>query len=242
MNALSDEWFDVFPAPRIASVLGYVSQTWEDLRIKFSDAVSFDKDEPALTDNLCEALANRDRLAAHQMGCDFQAETWELRRQADGTVTRIARADIRVILGMPGTPHLVMEFKKLDGTTGSRWRYCFDGMSRFVDGKYAVDHPIGVMCGFSPNPLGTEAAQLEDYVRKTTTSATTLALVTNASGDVVLTPSSIDPVYGNFDTTHNRASLPSEKPITLLHMLIPCPSSTVATAAKKKSKSKARKK
>lgn len=242
MTAPSDEWFDVFPAPRVADVLKYVAQTWSELRVQFADAVVFDKDEPFLTDNLCEALADRNRLAANRMGCDFQPETWELRRQADGSTVRLARADIRVILGMPGTPHLVMEFKKLDGTSGARWRYCFDGMNRFVDGKYAVDHPVGVMCGFSPHSLLTEATQLADYVRNSA-SAPTLALVPGTNGDVVLSPSAIDPSTGYFDTTHARPLLGSATPITLLHMLIPCPlGSGGAAPAKRKKPAKAKKK
>ena len=118
--APSDAWLSVFPAPRIPDVLAYVGATWDSLLRTFADAVAFEHDEPTLTDNLCEALADRDRRLASRMDCDFQAETWELRRAADGTTVRLARADIRVILGAPGTPHLVIEFKKLDGKAKAR--------------------------------------------------------------------------------------------------------------------------
>jgi hypothetical protein len=126
----SDAWFDVFPGPRIPQILAYVAETWGWLHQVFAAAVSFDRDETELTDNLCEALEDRDRRRAYGLDCDFQPETWELRRGADGRVTRIARADIRVMLGAPGTPHLVIEFKKLDGSADGRWRYCFDGINR----------------------------------------------------------------------------------------------------------------
>ena len=98
------------------------------------------------------------------MDCDFQAETRELRRNADGSVTYVARADIRVILGAPGTPHLVLEFKKLSGTTEARRLYCFDGLSRFLEGKYAVGHSHGVMCGLVCVNLDAETDALADYI------------------------------------------------------------------------------
>lgn len=221
---LSDAWLDVFPAPRIPEVLTYLSETWTWLRNSFAEAVDFSHDEPTLTDNLCEALANRDRRFAHRMDCDFQSETWELRRAADGTTSRLARADIRVILGAPGTPHLVMEFKKLDGSTGARRRYCFDGISRFVEGKYAVGHAYGIMCGFSTNALDAEAASLSQYI-SLPANARRLACLANQSGDVVTAPSIADPIRASFDTAHARATAAPPNPITLLHLLIACSAS-----------------
>ncbi|WP_370677345.1 hypothetical protein [Pleomorphomonas sp. PLEO] len=227
--APSDAWLSVFPAPRIPDVLNYLGTTWDWLRASYADAVAFQHDEPTLTDNLCEALADRDRRLAHRMDCDFQAETWELRRAADGTTSRLARADIRVILGAPGTPHLVIEFKKLDGTTGARWQYCFDGVSRFVEGKYAVGHVFGVMCGIHPGPLADEVAALADYIRQPEHAAKLLC-VANGAGDVVTLPSSAAPAHARFDTVHNRPTLTPAGPISLLHMLIPCISSLTLIA------------
>lgn len=228
----SDAWLSVFPAPRIPDVLTYVATTWDWLRISFAHAVSFDHDEPTLTDNLCEALADKDRRLANRMDCDFQAETWELRRAADGTTSRLARADIRVILGAPGTPHLVIEFKKLDGTAGARWQYCFDGMNRFVEGKYAVGHAFGVMCGFYPGPIANEAAALADYIRQPQR-ATKLLCIANGAGDVITMPSSTAPAHARFDTVHKRPMQASANSIALLHMLIPCALSSTALAPAK---------
>ncbi len=222
--APSDAWFSVFPAPRIPDVLTYVGATWDWLRSTFAAAVAFQHDEPTLTDNLCEALADRDRRLANGMDCDFQSETWELRRAADGTTDRLARADIRVILGVPGTPHLVIEFKKLDGTATARWQYCFDGVNRFIEGKYAVGHAFGVMCGFHPGPLADEAASLADYIRQPQY-ATKLLCVANAAGDVITMPSAAAPVRVSFDTLHNRPLLTPAAPIELLHMLVSCTNS-----------------
>ena len=218
----SDAWFSVFPAPRIPDVLAYVGETWDWLRTTFADAVAFQHDEPTLTDNLCQALANHERRLVYGMDCDFQSESWELRRAADGTTSRLARADIKVILGAPGTPHLVLEFKKLDGSTRARWRYCFDGMNRFVEGKYAVGHAFGVMCGFSPTTLADEAHFLAEYItQKRYTDK--LGCILNASSNVVTRPSDVDPIRVSFDTTHARPTPNQIARITLLHMLILCP-------------------
>jgi hypothetical protein len=217
----SEAWFSVFPAPRIPDVLAYVGSTWDWLRSTFAAAVAYQHDEPTLTDNLCEALADRDRRQANGMDCDFQAETWELRRAADGTTSRLARADIRVILGAPGTPHLVIEFKKLDGTASTRWQYCFDGVSRFIEGKYAVGHAFGVMCGFHAGPLANEAVALADYIRQPQYAAK-LQCVANPAGDVITMPSKAAPAHALFDTLHQRPLLIPAVPIGLLHMLVFC--------------------
>jgi hypothetical protein len=228
----SQAWFNVFPGPRIPDVLSYVFDTWNSLQQSFAAAVAFSHDETALTDNLCEALENPERRLAHRMDCDFQAETWELRRGADGRTTRVARADIRVILGAPGTPHLVIEFKKLDGSANSRWRYCFDGMNRFVEGKYAQGHAFGVMCGFSPNDLDLEAAALAAYIDQAEYRSR-LCCIADAAGVVIFRPSQADPALARFDTDHGRPSLDSKQPIRLLHTLIPCAHLTPIVGAAK---------
>jgi len=94
----SAKWVRVFPGPRISDVLGYVKATWMWLQHEYPEMVSYAQSEPDLTDNLCEALNDYDRRLESGIDCDFQSESWELRRSADGKVTRIARADIRVIL------------------------------------------------------------------------------------------------------------------------------------------------
>ncbi len=142
----------------------------------------------------------------------------------------MARADIRVILGAPGTPHLVIEFKKLGGKTGARWQYCFDGISRFVEGKYAVGHAFGVMCGFHPGSLADEAVALADYIRQPERAAKLLC-VANGTGDVITVPSSAAPAHARFDTVHNRPALASADPISLMHVLIPCVSTTPIASA-----------
>lgn len=238
--APSDAWQSVFPAPRIPDVLTYVSATWDWLRSSYAAAVAFDHDEPTLTDNLCEALADRDRRLTNRMDCDFQSETWELRRAADGTTSRLARADIRVILGAPGTPHLVIEFKKLDGTANARWRYCFDGVNRFIEGKYAVGHAFGVMCGFHPGPLAEEAAALADYIRKPPNAAKLLCIGDHA-GEVITTPSKAAASLAHFDTLHKRPTHIPDDPIALLHFLVPCVSSATPVPAKPPARRRGRK-
>lgn len=217
----SDAWFTVFPAPRIPDVLAYIGQTWDWLRNSYAGAVGFDKDEPTLTDNLCEALADPERRFDNRMDCDFQAETWELRRAPDGTTTRIARADIRVILGAPGTPHFVVEFKKLDGTAQARWRYCHDGLNRFIDGKYAIGHAFGAMCAFTCAIPVAEASAMATYIAEPGRAAALNCV--DAAGTAMIThPSAADPAAAAFDTRHGRPALTPSDPITLLHIFLPC--------------------
>lgn len=212
-------WLRVFPGVRIPEIVTYVNATWHWLRVSYADAVGFDNTEPRLTDNLCEALNDPERRFQSRMDCDFQAETRELRRNQDGTTSYVARADIRVILGSPGTPHLVLEFKKLDGSTDARRLYCFDGLNRFIEGKYAVGHAHGVMCGFACVELGAEAEALAAYISDDDR-AQRLVCIRNEAGQVATMPSQVDPSRASFDTTHARA-LPAPH-IVVVHILMPC--------------------
>lgn len=220
-SSISPAWFRLFPGPKIPDVLVYMRDTWSTLLQISPSAISFEKDEPTLTDNLCEALSDEDRRYVWGMDCDFQAETWELRRSPDGNVTRIARADIRVILGAPGTPHLVLEFKKLDGSASSKWKYCFDGLNRFVDGKYAVGHQYGVMCAFSPLDLIKEADDLAKYI-KNGDYPKKLNCIPAPNGDITVSPSAMGGQV-QFDTNHLRLLQTPSLPIVILHTLLPCP-------------------
>jgi hypothetical protein len=223
----SDAWLRVFPALHIPEVVSYVLTTWSWLQGTYADAVTFDHNEPKLIDNLCEALNDAERRFSNRISCDFQSETRELRRNADGTTSYVARADIRVILGAPGTPHLVLEFKKLDGSPNARRLYCFDGLSRFVEGKYAVDHAHGVMCGLVCVDTATESAALKAYISDLD-HAGQLACIPSASGEVIIAPSVIAPADGDFDTLHARKSAPA-KPIAILHVLMTCARSKSVT-------------
>jgi hypothetical protein len=212
-----DDWIRVFPGIKVPEVVAYVVTTWTWLRNSYSDAVAFDHNEPVLTDNLCEALNDPDRRFQSRMPCDFQPETRELRRNPNGTTSYVARADIRVILGVPGTPHLVIEFKKLDGTTEARRLYCFDGLNRFIEGKYAVGHPFGVVCGFACSEIEDEAMALAEYISKR---AARLACLADGSGNVITMPSALAAAIAKFDTSHARAA--PARAIEILHVIVPC--------------------
>jgi hypothetical protein len=218
MTGPSDNWLKVFPGIKIPEVLGYVVGTWDWLRSNYGDAVAFEHNEPALTDNLCEALNDPDRRYAERIPCDFQPETRELRRNADGTTSYVARADLRVILGVPGTPHLVIEFKKLDGSTEARRLYCFDGLNRFVEGKYAVGHSHGVMCGLACTELDNEVSALVVYLSDEAR-AVRLACVPDTDGNIATRPSVLATELAKFDTYHSRGAA---VPIGMLHVIMPC--------------------
>ena len=221
----SNKWVRVFPGPRIPEVLAYVQATWAWLQSQYPEKVSYANSEPDLTDNLCEALNDYDRRLASDLGCDFLAEIWELRRDASGKVTRVARTDIRVILGVSGTPHLVMEFKKLNGTGQARWLYCFDGMIRFIEGTYSVGHDFAVMCGLTCVNIGQEDTAMGHYISQQEYVAR-LHCVADSTGAVVSRPSPTAPGLARFDTVHMRPSLNPPKNIVLLHVLMNCPAPT----------------
>ena len=183
--------------------------------------MQFDEAEPVLTQNLCEALSQPARREHARMDCDFLAETRELRRNSDGSTTYVARTDIRVILGAPGTPHLVLEFKKLNGTPAARRLYCVDGLARFVQGKYGLGHHHGVMCGLVCADLSGEADRLADYIREPGR-ARQLRCISDTNGNMVRRPSGIDSVRALFDTEHNRGTA-DPLPITVAHVLLSCP-------------------
>jgi len=214
-----DDWLRVFPGIKVPEVIEYVVTTWTSLRESYAAAVAFNHHEPVLTDNLCEALNDPERRHQNGMPCDFQPETRELRRNSDGTTSYVARADIRVILGAPGTPHLVMEFKKLDGTTGARRLYCFDGLNRFVEGKYAVGHPFGVMCGFACSNIEEESIALAEYISDARRSRR-LACIADSSGNVIAMPSTLAPASAKFDTSHARPA--PALAIGIVHLVMPC--------------------
>ena len=138
-----------------------------------------------------------------------------------------------MILGAPGTPHLVIEFKKLDGSADGRWRYCFDGMNRFVEGKYTVGHTHGVMCGFSPNDLAAEAEAMAAYIADGDYSRR-LCCNADAAGNVITSPSQADPDRAKFDTNHRRPGAWTGAPIVLLHMILPCPQRNTPTRTTKR--------
>lgn len=219
--APSSAWLRVFPGPRIPDVLAYVERTWLWLRATYGPTVQFEETEPVLTQNLCEALNQPARREEARMDCDFLAETRELRRNSDGTTAYVARADIRVILGTPGTPHLVLEFKKLDGAAGARRLYCVDGVIRFVRGKYGLGHQYGVMCGLVCADLGNEADRLSDYISDPERAAQ-LRCIGDNSGNIVRRPSNVDSVRAHFDTVHDRGNA-DRLPITVVHVLLACP-------------------
>jgi hypothetical protein len=218
----SDAWARIFPAPKIPEVLGYVVRTWQWLTDTYPAQITFQHDEPTLTNNLCEALQDQDRRFEECMDCNFIAEVWQLRRQASGKVEEPARVDIQVILGAPGVPHLVLEFKKLNGSGKAHGQYCFDGLNRFLDGKYARKHSHGVMCAFTLGKVTDEAAALSKYLCKHDYPSR-LGCRRNTAGGYITEPSEVAPGLALFDTCHDRPTCWGE-PITMLHLMLPCPS------------------
>ena len=235
MSEPSEDWNLAFPTPQIPSVLSYIAETWAWIVTTYNATTTFDHQEPELTDNLCQALDEPARRQAKRMSCAFNCEKREIRRGPDGSTVPIARADIEVVLGTPATPRLIIEFKKIDGTVASLKYYCFGGISRFVEGKYSVDHAHGVMCAFSPNDPATESSGIATYI-EAKKDASELQCEPIGGGDVVRRPSSVAPAEAFFETKHLRPVTNPTNPITLLHTVLACPPAVPKPPALKKVK------
>jgi hypothetical protein len=215
-------WQQAFPPQEIPEILRYVVQTWNWLRITYPHVHTYEKKEPDLTDSLCEALNDDARKFANGIGSAFESETGELMRRSDGSVQRVGRTDIKVIFGTPGTPALTIEFKKLDGREKQRRRYCFQGIQRFIDGRYAANQTYGVMCGFTAHDKDSELPFLINYIERPRNAAR-LSCVNAYSGAFAHRPSLCAPGIADFDTNHYRQSLIPPSTIVLGHMLLDCP-------------------
>ena len=228
IGTLSTTWLQVFPPQLLAELLDYVVQTWVWLRTTYPNTHVFETEEPDLTESLCTALDEDLRKRASAITSQFEAEVWQRVRLSDGSVKRVSRTDITVTYGAPGTPRLIMEFKKLNGTTDHRWRYCFDGIQRFVDGKYANQHLHGVMCGFVAHGKISELTKLVNYIDEPGR-ASKLICKPNKNGKAVTRPSDCAPNVADFDTHHDRPTIINASPILLAHVLLECPLQSAGT-------------
>lgn len=221
LGALHSSWFEAFPSPEIPALLGYVARSWIKLRTSNPASNSFDRDEPALTRSLCEALDDFNEKKFNGITGAFEAEPLELSRLPNGQVPMGGKTDIKFILAVPGTPKLIIECKKLNGETTNRREYCKNGIQRFVTGKYAKSCRNGIMCGFTANPIITERDALVSYISDSKRSRNLQCISFN--GHVVEIPSVCAPNVAEFDTKHNRPNVVGVGPILLAHLLLECP-------------------
>jgi len=164
VGSLDRTWVPIFPRPEIPRILAYVLRTWLWLRSKHPSDFNFGKDEVTLTRGLFNKLDNYSRKVKSGINGTFESQAQELAEVNGGKVKITGQTDIKFILGVASTPKLIIECKKLDGYYRHRRKYCFDGIIRFVKGRYGRDHSYGVMCGFAAKGKAHEVAALVKYL------------------------------------------------------------------------------
>ena len=209
--ATDESWFEFIPPEEIPDLLAYVSNTWKHLVERYLFHHSYREREEKLTVSLCSELDNAERRQQNGITGTFKAENWIVERQ-NGEIKKIGRTDIIYIYSGKGTPELIIEFKKLDGSNQNSKRklYCSDGMQRFVDGKYAKNHPIGVMCGVIKTKRAKELKKLKDFIKTTE----------HLNIEAFYQPSLIAPSIADFDTIHRRNYSTNATTISLVHFFL----------------------
>jgi hypothetical protein len=204
-------WFEFIPPEKIPDLLGYISSTWNYLIERYPSEHSYKKREEKLTVSLCNELNNAERRQRSGITGRFIPEAWVFERQ-HGEMKKIGRTDIMYVYSGPGTPVLIIEFKKLDGSNQNRKRksYCNDGMQRFIDGKYAQNHPVGIMCGLIKTNRANELKKLENFIKT----------ANNINLEAFYKPSLISPSIDEFDSRHGRTYSARATAISLVHFFL----------------------
>lgn len=214
---LSQEWYDCFPIDRVGDVLSYVAASWADLSSRFPLKHHAQESEPDLTKSLSDYLddAMRRRLAG--IGGRFHSERPINERNSVGRRKQLGRTDIEYHLPRDGSAALVLEFKKLKGA--NRWRQAYreKGVLRFVQGPYATNETVGVMCGFVSSDLTLETAAVRAGIER---GRLKLACVATGAGTHISEPSQLAPGIASFDTEHARRATIASGPIKLSHLFL----------------------
>ena len=211
-------WANVFPEAKVESVLRYVVESWEDLTSKFPSTHSYEVREERLTDSLALHLDDPARRQRRGIPGRFLSERWNLRRLPSGEIKRESRSDIVYTDGIPGGPQLVMEFKKLSGTTKLHTLYCSEGMARFADGLYSPEQKIGAMCGVL-KPSSSDPTALVSFLG-CMPATMVKRLGWDSAGHGIRSPSVLAPSVALCDSVHARGPNCGNADISLAHVFI----------------------
>jgi hypothetical protein len=198
----------------------YVTNTWDELKLEWPNEHCFSNNELTLSLSLGQALNEAGRKKSAGISGGFGAEAFEPIRVA-GKVKKNGRTDIKFVFGGLGAPEVILECKKLDGSSAKRRAYYTEGVGRFVSGKYGSEYFQGVMLGFSKEEPENEAAQLKAMIC-THALAQTYRCIPFPNGEFTLDPSEISPGLAYFDTKHDRAPI-AASPFSLAHVLLSSP-------------------
>ena len=191
-----------------ASLLSYVHGSWAAYATSYKNATPplHKRTEPQLTKALAAYLRQQQDAGNQPIPGHFFAELSDYILDEDGLPVCIGRTDIEWRLY--GYPRFVIEFKVLDGTAARRQRYLFDGVLRFVDGRYASSARVSSMFAFMLCDPSNDVTALKAELRK--------------SGPLrcvgVRDPSQLFSI-ASFDSIHDRAS-PHLTPFQLAHVFV----------------------
>lgn len=221
LNSIGAGWLAAIPPMSLDRMLDYLVSTWKELQLEFPSEHSFGVPEPKLTLSLCQRLNMMHRKEGAGISGGFCTEAFEPVR-VNGKILKSGRSDIKFILGSLGAPEIILEFKKLDGSSGQRKSYCHDGLSRFVKGKYGAERSQGIMCGLSFVDAKSESSAMQKFLSAKKQIAA-LSSVIDGSGQPIHIPSELAPSTAQFDTIHARKSKISGGPIRVAHLFVACP-------------------
>jgi len=213
----SDEWYECFPVEHTGRILYYVSSSWADLCSSFPDVHHAGESEPNLTKSLSDHLDDAVRRRSAGIGGRFHSERAVNARDAKGRRRQVSRTDIEYHLPRSGRAALVMEFKKLQGTSSWRRHYRKKGMLKFVNGAYAPTEECGVMCGLISCDYDVEIAALAESISRCRRE---LWCIDSIDGSSIVLPSTIAPGIAEFDTHHTRAAPNAGGQIRLIHLFL----------------------
>jgi hypothetical protein len=218
MTVPSVIWTNAFPQTRLGAVLKYIVESWEDLACNYPEAHAYSMREEKLTDSLTCHLDDPVRRQQRGIPGRFLCEQWNLRRLPNGKVKRESRSDIIYFDAVPGGPQLVVEFKKLAGTSKLHALYCLEGISRFVKGQYSPEQKVGVMCGIL-KPHCADPLALIGYLNSLALPVA-IELGCNMAGYGVKSPSILAPAIATCDSIHARGPNCKSIDITLAHVFV----------------------
>jgi hypothetical protein len=211
-------WTNVFPEAQFATVLRYVVDTWEELKHTYPRAHMYEIREEKLTDSLTDHLDDPVRRQRSGIPGRFVCERWNFKRMPNGTVKRESRSDIVYVDAVPGSPQMVMEFKKLAGIARLHKSYCVEGMLRFVRGTYCPEQKLGAMCGIL-KPHCADPSALVAYLSRLPRDVES-DLGCAAKGYGVKMPSKLAPSVATCDSLHTRGANCGNEDLTLAHVFV----------------------
>jgi hypothetical protein len=216
VKIISDDspFVDLFGDPPISTLLAYVHQSWLCYANLYRNSLPplQSRTEPQLTQALAAYLRERQDAGEQPFAGDFFGELSEyVLDKTSGLPKCTKRTDVEWrLFGVPG---FIIEFKILDGKLQRREKYLFDGVMRFVDGRYSGSAAAGAMFGLLRKTAEPDPELILVQMQKNGKSVQCSA-VKNASERL--------PEIAFFDSIHQRTS-PHYTPFELIHLFVNLP-------------------